>query len=313
MTRPARRPCYRDGVVTTVGDLLPPAAERLRASGSDTPRLDAELLLARVLGTDRTGIIAHPEAPVGDGAAAAFAADVERRASGEPVAYIRGFKEFHGLALEADARALIPRPETEMLVDAALAEIVDRLQRGAARGAGTRIRLVDVGTGSGAIAIAIASALRRRRLLDAVDLLATEISPAAVSLARENAAAHALLEAIHIHEADLVPAGLGPFSIVVANLPYIPSATVDVLGGSADHEPRLALDGGADGLDVIRRLLAALPALLQPGGTALLEIGSDQAVTGAAAAQAALPDATVDVMPDLAGLPRVLRIRIPPA
>jgi release factor glutamine methyltransferase len=297
--------------MVTVGDLLPAAAERLRASGSDTPRLDAELLLARALGTDRIGIIAHPEAVVGTGAAAAFAADIERRAAGEPVAYIRGLKEFHGLALEADARALIPRPETEMLVDAAIDEIVERLQRGAARSTGSRIRLMDVGTGSGAIAIAIASTLRRRRLLDAVDILATDVSPGAVSLARENAAAHALLDRIHIHEADLVPAGLGCFAIVVANLPYIPSATVDVLGGSADHEPRLALDGGPDGLDVIRRLLAALPTLLEPGGTALLEIGADQGETGPAAALAALPVAQVDVLPDLAGRPRMLRIAVP--
>jgi release factor glutamine methyltransferase len=297
--------------MVTVGDLLPAAAQRLRASGSDTPRLDAELLLARALGTDRVGIIAHPEAVVGTGATAAFAADIERRAAGEPVAYIRGLKEFHGLALEADARALIPRPETEMLVDAAIDEIVERLERGAARSAGSRIRLMDVGTGSGAIAIAIASTLRRRRLLDAVDILATDVSPGAVSLARENAAAHALLDAIHIHEADLVPAGLGRFAVVVANLPYIPTATVDVLGGSADHEPRLALDGGPDGLDVIRRLLAELPTLLEPGGTALLEIGADQAETGPAAACAALPVAQVDVLPDLASRPRMLRIAVP--
>ena len=113
-------PCYRDGEMATVGELLATAVERLRAAaGSDTPRLDAELLLARAVGTDRVGVIAHPEAPVGPEAAAAFAADVERRATGEPVAYIRGLKEFHGVAFETDARALIPRPETELLVDLA--------------------------------------------------------------------------------------------------------------------------------------------------------------------------------------------------
>jgi release factor glutamine methyltransferase len=306
--RPDPPPCYRGGRMVTVGELLATAVERLRASGSDTPRLDAELLLARAVGTDRTGVIAHPDAPMGPEAVAAFAADVDRRATGEPVAYIRGLKEFHGVALTTDARALIPRPETELLVDAAVEEIVTRLAHGAGARRGEPIRVVDVGTGTGAVAIALAVALRRRLLLDAVELRATDISPDAVALARENAAAHGLLEVIRIELADLVPSGWGPFELVLANLPYIPTATLDVLGGSADHEPRLALDGGADGLDVIRLLLARLPTVLEVGGVALLEIGADQGEMVTTAARAAVPDAVVDVLPDLAGRPRVLRI-----
>jgi release factor glutamine methyltransferase len=297
--------------MVTVGELLASAVERLRAAGSDTPRLDAELLLARAVGTDRTGVIAHPDAPMGPEAVAAFAADVDRRATGEPVAYIRGLKEFHGVALTTDARALIPRPETELLVDAAVEEIVSRLARGTGTRHGEPIRVVDVGTGTGAVAIATAVALRRRRLLDAVEIRATDISPDAVALARENAAAHGLLEVVRIDLADLVPTGWGPFELVLANLPYIRTATLDVLGGSADHEPRLALDGGADGLSVTRLLLARLSSVLEVGGVALLEIGADQGETAAAAARAAVPGAVVAVLPDLAGRPRVLRVDAP--
>lgn len=294
--------------MATIGELLAPAVERLRAAGSDTPRLDAELLLARAVGTDRTGIIAHPEAPVGPGVASAFATDVERRAAGEPVAYIRGLKEFHGVAFATDSRALIPRPETEMLVDAGVDEVLARLASGAAARRGERIRVVDVGTGTGAVAIALAIALRRRRVLDAVHIAAVDISPDAVALARENAAAHGLLDAIDIRLGDLVGPHDGPFDLVLANLPYIPSATVDTLGGSADHEPRLALDGGPDGLAVIRRLLAILPSVLAEDGVALLEIGSDQREAAAEAAHDAVAGADVDVQPDLAGRPRVVRI-----
>jgi release factor glutamine methyltransferase len=297
--------------MATVGELLTAAVERLRAAGSDTPRLDAELLLARAVGTDRIGVIAHPEAPVGPGAAAAFAADVERRARGEPVAYIRGLKEFHGVAFATDARALIPRPETEMLVDAATDEVVARLAGGAAARRGEHVRVADVGTGTGAIAIALAIALRRRRALDAVSIVAVDLSPDAVALARENAAAHGLLDVIDIEVGDLLAPRMGPFDLVLANLPYIPSATLDVLGGSADHEPRLALDGGPDGLDVVRRLLGLLPALLPDDGVALLEIGSDQGEIATAAARDAFPGADVEVLPDLAGLPRLLRVRPP--
>jgi release factor glutamine methyltransferase len=297
--------------MATVGELLTAAVERLRAAGSDTPRLDAELLLARAVGTDRVGIIAHPESPVGPGAAAAFATDVERRASGEPVAYIRGLKEFHGVAFATDARALIPRPETELLVDAAVDEVLARLARGGGARGGARLRIVDVGTGTGAIAVALAVALRRRRALDAVAICAVDVSPDAVALARENAAAHGLLDAIDLEVGDLLAPDRGPFDLILANLPYIPSTTVDVLGGSADHEPRIALDGGPDGLDVIRRLLALLPAVLADDGGALLEIGSDQGEAATEAALAALPGADVEVLTDLAGLPRLLRVRPP--
>jgi release factor glutamine methyltransferase len=297
--------------MATVGDLLTDAVTRLRASGSDSPRLDAELLLARAIGTDRTGVIAHPEAPVGADAAAAFARDLARRESGEPVAYIRGLKEFHGIVLAADPRALIPRPETEMLVDAGASEVAERLGRGSAGAGGGRVRVADVGTGSGAVAIALAAALRRRRLLAGVEIVATDISPDAVALARENAAAHGLLDQIAVVEADLLPGGLGRMDVVLANLPYVASEVVAGLGGSVRFEPHLALDGGPDGLEVIRLLLVTLPWALAPGGVALLEIGSDQGESAPAAAVAELPGWPVRTAVDIAGLPRVLRVDRP--
>ena len=148
--------------MATIEELLREGVERLRASGSESPRLDAELLLARAIGADRTAVLAHPAAPVGDGQRATFEADLERRAAGEPVAYIRGFKEFFGLAFSADDRALIPRPETELLVELAEGEVMGRLVA-APRPAGSKpLRIADVGTGSGTIAVALLVTLRRR-------------------------------------------------------------------------------------------------------------------------------------------------------
>src|SRR5947209_523035 len=148
--------------MATVDELLRAGVERLRLSGSETPRLDAELLLARALGVDRTTVLAHPEAIVGDGQAAAFEGHLVRREAGEPVAYIRGFKEFYGLAFAVDPRALIPRPETELIVELVVAAVLDRLTR-AARLPGTPpLRVADAGTGCGTIAVSLCVVLRRR-------------------------------------------------------------------------------------------------------------------------------------------------------
>ncbi len=294
--------------MATVQELLSIGVERLRASGSESPRLDAELLLGRSVGLDRSRIIAYPEAPVGESAAAAYEADLARRERGEPIAYIRGLKEFHGLAFATDARALIPRPETERVVDLAESEVVTRLLA-APRPAGTRpVRVADVGTGAGPIAIALAIVLRRRRMLDEVRILATEIDTDALRLARENAVAHVVADKIEFVVADLLPLDGELFDVVAANLPYIPSAEVDRLPVAASFEPRLALDGGPDGLDPIRTLLDRLPRILRPDGVALLEIGSDHGDAVCAAVAERVADWTCEVLPDLAGLPRVARI-----
>jgi release factor glutamine methyltransferase len=306
--------------MTTTAEAIGGATERLRAAGSETARLDAELLLGWAIGVDRTAIVAHPEAPVGAGALVRFEAALERRAAGEPVAYIRELKEFHGLAFSVDARALIPRPETEALVDAAIDEVMHRLatrtgEAGTgADGGGDPVRMADVGTGCGAIAVAVAVALRDRRVVMGrnVRIAAIDVSPDALDLARENAVGHAAADGMRFIEADLFPPVLpdegSPFDVVVANLPYVRSEAIAGLPVAASFEPRLALDGGPDGLEVIRALLGRLPEVLTTDGVALLEIGADQGESAPAAVAAELPGWRASVAPDLAGLPRVLRV-----
>jgi release factor glutamine methyltransferase len=294
--------------MATVGELLTLGTARLRAAGSESARLDAELLLGWAIGAERTALIAHPEAPVGAGAAAAYDGAVVRREAGEPVAYVRGLKEFYGLAFGVDSRALIPRPETELLVAEAEREVAWRLTA-APRPAGTpRLRVVDVGTGSGAIAITLATLLRRRRMLPEVSILAVDCSADALALARENAAGHSVADEAVFAAADLLPEGEAAFDLILANLPYIPSAEIDRLPVAASFEPRMALDGGLDGLAVIRRLLAALPSALVPEGTALLEIGFDQG-PAVERAVAGLPgDWSCRIQPDLSGRPRLAHV-----
>jgi release factor glutamine methyltransferase len=311
--------------MTTTGEAIAHASERLRASGSETARLDAELLLGWAIGVDRTAIVAHPEAPVGADALTRFAAGVERRAAGEPVAYIRELKEFHGLAFSVDRRALIPRPETEALVDAAVDEVMRRLvdrpgEAGSGSGAGgDAIRVADVGTGSGAVAVALAVALRGRRVVLGrhVWITATDISPDALDLARENAVGHAAADGMRFIEADLLPPVLpddgARLDVVLANLPYVRSDAIAGLPIAASFEPRLALDGGGDGLDVIRALLARLPDALADDGVALFEIGADQGESAPAAVASVLPGWRAAIAPDLAGLPRILRVERPVA
>jgi release factor glutamine methyltransferase len=309
--------------MVTIGESIADATGRLRASGSETARLDAELLLGWAMQADRTAIIAHREAPVGRDAHARFEEGVARRAAGEPVAYIRGIKEFHGLAFTVDRRALIPRPETEALVDLALGEVMGRLaarpaEAGTGPGAGgDPIRVADVGTGSGAIAVALSVALRARRVVLGrnVTIVATDISPDALELARENAVGHAAAEGMRFIESDLFPPVRpddgAPFNVILANLPYVRADAIAALPVAASFEPRLALDGGEDGLDIVRALLATLPEALAEGGVALLEIGADQGESGPAAVAATLPGWAATVEPDLAGLPRVLRVERP--
>jgi len=300
----------------TVEELVSVGIARLQASGSDSARIDAELLLAHVLGTDRTTIVAHPEAQVGNATAQRYHEVVGRREAGEPVAYIHGTKEFRGLAFGTDSRALIPRPETELIVELAEGEIVGRLT-GAPRSPGSpKLRVLDVGTGTGAIAVSIAVGLRRRKMLDEVEIRATDTSPDAVQLARENAVAHAVADVVLFEVADLLPAtelANGRWDVVLANLPYVPTATIPDLPRATSFEPVRALDGGPDGLAVIGRLLDELPDALATGGVALLEIGGDQGAAMAALVAARLPGWVCEIRPDLAGLPRVARLVRAPA
>jgi len=296
--------------VAKVRELLEAGILRLRESGSETARLDAELLLAHALDTDRTAIIAHTDAPVGDGAAERFRTLLDRRATGEPVAYIRGVKEFHGLAFGVDPRALIPRPETERLVQLDELEIVRRLTA-APRPAGTpKLRVIDVGAGSGVVLITLAVQLRRRGMLDEVDLVASDASDEALELARENAGAHAVGDRIEFTTSDLLPAGeTRLWDVVAANLPYVRSEAIPSLPVAASFEPRVALDGGPDGLSVIGRLLDQLGEGLAADGVALLEIGGDQEEDLRRLVGERLPGWACEVEKDLGGLPRVAILR----
>lgn len=299
--------------MTATRALLEAGSERLRSAGSDTPRLDSELLLAFAIGVDRTAVIAHGEAPVGPDAETVYLELIARRETGEPVAYLRGIKEFHGIALTVDRRALIPRPETELLVDRAIAEVMARLTSGPDH-AGP-VAVIDVGTGSGAVAVALAVAIRARRVPSSdVAIAAVDVSPDALDLARENAVAHGVGDRIVFTPADLLPPATSshPFDIVAANLPYVRSSELDALAGrpvSTSFEPRLALDGGPDGFAVIGRLLDQLPSALARDGVALLEIGADQGASILDLAADRLPGWSCDVVADLAGLPRVAVVR----
>jgi release factor glutamine methyltransferase len=267
------------------------------------------VLLGHVLGVDRATLLAEPEAVVSDPQKAAFDGLLERRAGGVPVAYLRGLKEFYGLALSVDERALIPRPETETLVGLALDRIAARLT-GAPRPAdATPVLVWDVGTGSGAICVAVAVECRRRGFEHDVALRATDVSRDAIALATENAVAHGVADAVYFAEADLTDLpNVGPADLLVANLPYIPSAVVPTLPVAASFEPQLALDGGTDGLAVIRRLLPQLDDALADDGVALLEIGSDQVQALGSDVAATLPGWTLVVHDDLEGRPRVAEL-----
>ena len=300
--------------MATTRELLEDGIARLRDAGSESARLDAELLLAHANGVDRTVILAHPDAPVGTGPTDAFHAFLERRAAGEPVAYIRGIKEFHGLAFAVDPRALIPRPETELLVEMGLAEVMRRLTGGGRAATAEPLRVLDVGTGSGAVAIALAVALRTRRVpADEVEIVALDVSPDALDLARENAVGHAVGDRLRFVAADLVPPGTLDWDVVLANLPYVRSDVVATLPVATSFEPTLALDGGADGLAVIGRLLDQLPRTLMPDGVAMLEIGGDQEAAMRSLVAARLPGWSCIIDRDLGGLPRVARLAPPAA
>jgi release factor glutamine methyltransferase len=295
--------------MATVEELLKSGVERLRSAGSESPRLDAELLLGHAIGVDRTVIVAHPEAPVGADAAAHFDEGIERRAAGEPVAYIRGFKEFYGLAFSTDRRALIPRPETERLIELAAAEVMRRLTSSPRPPGSPPLRIADVGTGSGTIAVSLAVACRRRQIYDEIDILATDESGDALGLARENAVGHGVADRVRFIAADLLPPVIGePFDLVLANLPYVRTNAIDDLPIAASFEPRAALDGGPDGLAVVGRLLGRLDEVLAPGGQALVEIGADQGEGIVEVVGRELPGWSCTVELDLAGHPRVARI-----
>ncbi|HEY7456401.1 MAG TPA: peptide chain release factor N(5)-glutamine methyltransferase [Solirubrobacterales bacterium] len=266
----------------SVGEALGGATEALAAAGVDSPRLDAELLLAEATGWDRARLATDPDGGVPADAARRFGELVRRRLRREPVAYILGRKGFRSLELRVDRRVLIPRPETELLVELAL-ELRPR-------------RVLDMGTGSGAVALAIAAEL------PGCELIATDTSAAALEVARANAERLGLAERIELVRAMLPPQP-PRLDLIVANLPYVAAAEWAGLEPEVtEWEPRAALLAGADGLDAIR---AAIPLAAAVTPALALEVGAGQARTVSELLFEA-GFATVEARPDLAGIPRVV-------
>ncbi|MFM7246497.1 MAG: peptide chain release factor N(5)-glutamine methyltransferase [Actinomycetota bacterium] len=278
---------FPDGI-RTVRDVLALSSAYLEAKGSPTARLDAELLVGHALGMPRLDLYLHHDRPLTADELAAIRPLLRRRADLEPVAYIVGEVGFRRLVLQTDARALMPRPETETLVEVALA----LLPRGG--------RLVDVGTGAGPIALSV-----KHERPDA-DVLAVDVSDDALALARANAERLGLQVAFAV--SDLLADLPGPFDVIAANLPYVPDGDPRTEPGVVRHEPHLALWGGPDGLDLIRRLVEQAPARLRPGGAIVLEVSDEQAA-GVQDLLAAAGLGAVERHRDLAGVERVLSAR----
>lgn len=290
--------------VRTLGEALIQARTLLATAGSTpTPDLDAQVLLAHVTGYARTTLVAFPERPLDSEARMRYAGLVARRARGEPVAYLVGHREFYGLDLLVDPRVLVPRPETELLVEAALADARARLAADPAHPP----RVADIGTGSGAIALAVAVGEPRLPLV-----YATDLSPEALALAATNAARVGVAGRVRFLQGDLLAPLPEPVDLLLANLPYIDPADAGTLPTDVRlYEPALALYGAEEGLGHLRRLLSAAPGVLRPGGSLYLEIGYDQGQAVTALAHATFPGAQVEVLRDYAGLDRLVRVLTP--
>jgi release factor glutamine methyltransferase len=264
--------------INSISAALSWARSHLKDSGIDDSFLEAEVLLASVTGLDRAGLYRESERELKQEEAFLFQRLVRRRAQKEPVAYLTGFKEFMGLEFEVNPEVLIPRPETELLVEKAL-DIARKRALDSKRLSGcfrTNIFIADVGTGSGAIAVSLAKYLPEARIL------ATDFSAGALAVARKNALRHGVEKRITFFEGDLLSPLLelnlqGKIFIIAANLPYIPSAELPGLMPDVRcYEPRLALDGGKNGLDHYQRLLPQARDLLTSSGCLLIEIGPGQ-------------------------------------
>ena len=293
----------------SVGEALLSATGWLRAGGSRSPRLDAELLLATALGVDRAELFRTPERVLSRNEERRFDGYVVRRQGREPVAYIRGRRAFRTIELEVSPAVLIPRPETETLVEVAL-EALAAVPGGAAAPGPYEPLALDVGTGSGCIALALAAEDPY------VHVVAVDVDEAAVQVARRNAARLGLGGRVDIALSDLF-AGLAPlqrFDVIVSNPPYVPDAEYATLEPNVrDFEPRLALHGGEDGLDVYRRLVVeAVPRLL-PGGMLAVEVGCGQAAAVRALFAGAGAFAPAQERPDLGGTPRVVSAKLAPS
>jgi release factor glutamine methyltransferase len=284
-----------------VQDLLEATVARLLPF-SDTPQLDAQVLLAHIFEKPRTWLLAHSGAAPDDRAAARLEKLVRRLEKGEPLPYVLGHWEFYGLDFQLSKDVLIPRPETELLVNSA----IGWLQRPGAQAG----MVADIGTGSGCIAVAIA------RNVPDIKVVATDISKAAIKVARRNAKKFGVLSQIDFLTCDILPKydgtkpGTRQFDLICANLPYIPTEKLHSLAVYG-REPTVALDAGPDGLDPFRKLFQLVPEWIAPGGRILLEIESTAGARVLSLAYDAFAAASMHLHQDLAGRDRLLEIQLP--
>lgn len=273
-------------------EVLSSVAIRLHEAGVDNPFTEAQLLTGRALGLARTTLLAHPEHVVGDTELAEVESRLARRAKREPFAYVVGEREFYGRTFLTDRRALVPRPETELLIETALSTL---------RNVVGRPLIVDVGTGSGCIAVTLALELPNARLV------ATDLSAEALALAATNVGRFNVEDRVQLVRGNLLSWLRGPVELVAANLPYVPSESFGELAPEVrDHEPQLALDGGPGGARLIERLIGE--AAQRPIGTLLAELDPRHADRVLSMARTAWPDRRAEVLPDLAGRPRLLQV-----
>lgn len=265
------------------------ARERLAAADIDDASLEAEVLLRYVLGIDRTRLFTELEVALDAARETEFGALIERRLSGEPSAYITGHREFYRLDFSVDRNVLIPRPESELLVEKAIELAGER-----------RINTIaDIGTGCGAIAISLAVNLPEVRVY------ATDISGSALEVAAANCRKHGVIDRVTLLQGDLLQPLPEPVGIIIANLPYVLEKNIPK-AGPVSFEPRLALNGGTDGLEKLRRLYSQVNDKLSPGGCVLTEIGQGQLKSITDLLTQLFPAGRIEVMNDLAGIERVV-------
>jgi release factor glutamine methyltransferase len=276
----------------TVLKVITWTTEHFQKKGMDNPRLEAEVLLAHLLGIDRMGLYLNYDTPLKEGERAVYREMIQRRTAGEPVAYIIGHKEFWSMKFSVSPECLIPRPETEHLVEEAV-----RIGKGLQ----PPLQVLEIGHGCGAVAIALASELEEAQIV------ATDISPDARSLAQENVEAHGMMGRIQLILEDLFPSGEGPFDLICSNPPYIPTGEILQLAPEVrDYEPLTALDGGEEGLRFLREIAEGAPDFLTEGGWLLLEMGKGQDPQVAEMLQER-GFTHIDLIPDYAGVKRVIK------
>ena len=283
----------------TLREFLRDSRRRLEEAGTLEPRLESEVVLTDVLGIPRHRLYAYQDDTIPDEAAETLEKAVQRRLRREPLAYILGHREFYGVDLTVGPEVMVPRPETEMLIERAMLVCMERMERAG-------LVVVDVGTGSGGIAVNLAMHL------PGVRLYATDISADALEVARVNVDKFGLGQRITLLKGDLLEPLPGRVDVIVANLPYIPSARLKGLQPELAWEPRTALDGGADGMVMLRRLMGQAAGKLALDGVMLLEIDPGQGEPLRRMATRLFPGAATSVEKDLAGLDRILLLESRP-